>query len=65
MQQEGLQDRLGEVLEASWSDLCAILADLEAILGRFGVGWGGIFIDFLLVFFKFFVKSPFCIKIAI
>ena len=35
MQREGLQDRLGEVLEPSWSDLRAILAALEAILGRF------------------------------
>ena len=35
MQNEALEDRLGEVLEPSWSDLWAILAELEAILGRF------------------------------
>ena len=40
MQKEALEDRLGEVLEPSWSDLGAILAELEAILGRFGAGWG-------------------------
>ena len=40
MQNEALEDRLGEVLEPSWRDLWAILAELEAILGRFGVGWG-------------------------
>ena len=34
MQNEALEDRLGEVLEPSWSDLWAILAELEAILGR-------------------------------
>ena len=50
MQKEALQDRLGEVLEPSWSDLGAILAELEAILGRFGVARGGIFIGLILVF---------------
>ena len=31
MQKESLQDRLGELLEPSWSDLWAILAEVEAI----------------------------------
>ena len=38
MLKEALQDRLGEVLKTSWGDLWAILAELEAILGRFGRG---------------------------
>ena len=40
MRKAVFQARLREVLGPSWSDLRAILAELEAILGRFGVGWG-------------------------
>ena len=36
-----VQARLREVLEPSWTDVWAILTELEAILGRFGRGWGG------------------------
>ena len=39
---------LGAVLERSW----AILAELEAILGRFGGGWGGAESLFFLRFFN-------------
>jgi len=40
MQKEVVQARLRDVLEPSWTDLWAILAELEAILGRFWGGWG-------------------------
>ena len=42
---------LGAVLERSW----AILAELEAILGRFGGGWGGRIMVFPMVF-QYFLK---------
>ena len=59
MPKEVFQARLREVLEPSWSDLRAILAELEAILGRFGGGWGG---GKLIVFpfvFQYFLKHHF------
>ena len=65
MQQEGLQDRLGEVLEPSWTDLEAILAELEAILGRFEGGWRGQHRCFSLGFSILFEKSFFRIKMII
>ena len=58
MQQEGLQDRLGEVLEPSWTDLEAILAELEAILERFEGGWRGQNHCFSFVF-SILKKKPF------
>ena len=36
-----VQARLRQVLEPSWTDLWAILVELEAILGQFGGGWRG------------------------
>ena len=56
MQKEALQDRLGEVLEPSWSDLGAILAAFEAILGRFEGVWGVKINCFSLSFSLFFEK---------
>jgi len=41
MQKEMVQAHLRELLEPSWTDLWAILAEFEAILGPFGGGWGG------------------------
>ena len=52
---------LGAVLERSW----AILAELEAILGRFGVRWGGRNRCFSLRFSMFFAKALFGVKMII
>ena len=52
---------LGAVLERSW----AILAELEAILGRFGGGWGGQNHCFSLGFSILFETSLFRIKMII
>ena len=52
---------LGAVLERSW----AILAELEAILGRFGGGWGGQNRCFSAGFSLFVEKSSFRIKMII
>ena len=65
MRQEGLQDRLGEVLKPSWGDLRAVLAALEAILGRFRGVRGRQNSGFTLGFSLFFEKSFFCIKTRI
>ena len=52
---------LGAVLEGS----LAILAELEAILGRFGVGWEGQNHCFSLCFSILFENPTFCIKMVI
>ena len=64
MRQEGLQDRLGEVLKPSWGDLRAVLAALEAILGRFRGVRGRQNSGFTLGFSLFFEKSFFASKRA-
>ena len=65
MQQEGLQDRLGEVLEPSWSGLRAILAALEAILGRFRGVRGVQNHCFSIGFSLYFEKSIFGMQMLI
>ena len=65
MPKEVFQARLREVLEPSWSDLWAILAEIEAILGRFGGGWRGQNRCFSSGFSILFEKSLFRIKMVI
>ena len=62
MRQEGLQDRLGEVLKPSWGDLRAVLAALEAIWSRFRGVRGGQNSGFTLGFSLLFEKQVFGIK---
>ena len=65
MQKEMVQARLRQVLEPSWTDLWAILVELEAILGQFWGGWRGRNQCYSLRFSILFETSLFRIKMVI